>query len=291
MSRWLLPFRRSRVAALAAATLVTALVVWAPIARATTPLYPDLVTLPPESFQFDRVEIDGEPQEVMRFTTVTLNRGPGPLELRGQSAGTRTYVFQRIHDDTSSLVEEPAGEFVYHPTHRHWHFEQFADHELWPRAEFDAWIASGRQEGQPRWRGSKTTGEGESVCVQDSMRVGGVPGTPDKKGYSGCRRDIQGLSVGWGDRYAYDLPGQWVAFGAERPPDGEYVLRIVADPNNHIFESEGKADPARESQEANEHVLVLEFNQQRAQAIQLQNDLWLALLRFLLPTSRYGVSG
>ena len=79
-------------------------------------------------------------------------------------------------------------------------------------------------------------------------------------------------------------------FGAERPPDGEYVLRIVADPNNHIFESEGKTDPARESQEANEYVLVLAFNNQRAQAVSQQDDLWAALLRFLLPVTRLGIS-
>jgi hypothetical protein len=282
---------RARVAIIAAAALAASLIATAPAARATTPLYPDLVTLPPSEFQFDRVEIDGEFQEVMRFTTTTLNRGPGPLELRGQSAGVRTFVFQRIHDDGGGVVEEPAGEFVFHPTHRHWHFEQFADHELWPRAEYDAWIASGRQEGGPRWRGSKTTGEGESICVQDSKRMEDLPGSPERRGYSGCRREIQGLSVGWGDQYAYDLPGQWVAFGAERPPDGDYVLRIIADPSNHIFESESKADPARESQEANEHVLILAFNNQRAQAVSEQRSLWAELLRMLLPTTRYGLSG
>jgi hypothetical protein len=122
------------------------------------------------------------------------------------------------------------------------------------------------------------------------MRVEDIPGSPERRGYSGCRRDIQGLSVGWGDRYAYDLPGQWVAFGAERPPDGEYVLRIIADPNNHIFESEAKADPTRESLQANEYVLVLAFNSQRAEAIGQQDNLWTALLRFLLPATRLAVS-
>src|SRR5688572_9324243 len=65
---------RARVAIIAAAALAATLIATAPAARATTPLYPDLVTLPPSEFQFDRVEIDGEFQEVMRFTTTTLNR-------------------------------------------------------------------------------------------------------------------------------------------------------------------------------------------------------------------------
>jgi hypothetical protein len=62
---------------------------------------------------------------------------------------------------------------------------------------------------------------------------------------------MQGISVGYADLYDYLLDDQWVDVGQLPLTDGQYVLRIVGDPNNKIYESPDKADSSRESEAAN----------------------------------------
>jgi hypothetical protein len=92
------------------------------------------------------VTIDGRSERVLRFSNTAWNAGPGPLHLCGQTlpGATTTRVYQRIYDEPSpppncaaggTYVEHLAGEFVFHPAHNHWHFEDFADYELWTRAD------------------------------------------------------------------------------------------------------------------------------------------------------------
>ena len=45
-----------------------------------------------------------------------------------------------------------------------------------------------------------------------------------------------GLSVGWGDIYRCQRPGQYVDFGSNG--DGWYVVRSTVDPLNHVLESD-----------------------------------------------------
>lgn len=234
--------------------------------RATSPLYPDLRSVPPNQLRLDRVLIGDATHHVLRFTTTVWNAGPGPLELRGESSGDQTLVYQRLHDEDGGVAEHLAGEFVFHEAHNHWHFEHFADYELWPRADYDAWLTSARSHGQAHWRGSKTTGQGESVCVRDSRRVEPLAESPPSKSYRTCQRELQGISVGWGDTYKYTLPEQWIDVGEAPLPNGEYVLRTVADPLDLLQESDDR-DPERESQEANEAVTVLEVRRDRVRVL------------------------
>jgi hypothetical protein len=222
--------------------------------KAISPLYPDLRTLPARNIKFDTVAIDGTTHHVLRFTTTVWNAGQGPVELRGENRADQTLVYQRIYDDSGTFTEHLVGEFIYHETHNHWHFENFAQYELWTKAEYDEWQANGRQAGEARWRGSKTTGQGESFCIRDSRRIQDLPRSPESRGYRECGQDIQGVSVGWADTYPYRLPDQWIDVGQQPLPRGEYVLRLVADPRNLLHESEARNDPDRESAEANESV-------------------------------------
>jgi hypothetical protein len=224
--------------------------------RVDTFTYPDLRSLPPTHFLLDTAEIGGSAHHVLRFSAIIGNVGPGPLELRGASAAGRTVVSQRVPDDAGRVTELPVGEFVFHLAHNHWHFEHFADYELWTRARYEVWLASGRSVGQPNWRGSKTTGQAESFCVRDSLQIEALAESPGGPVYEDCNRALQGLSVGWADAYPFSLPEQWIDLGDTPLPDGEYVLRVVADPLNLIYESSDRSDPAREGSEANEAVTL-----------------------------------
>lgn len=218
--------------------------------------YPDLRAAPALELSMGTEVVGGRVQYVLRFPTEIWNAGPGPLELIGVSGAETTLVYQRVFDPSDAHGEFPVGEFIFHPAHNHWHFEGFVLHELWTMDAFERWLASGRTEGEPQWRGNKTTGGGESLCIRDTGLAVGHSGRLGELRYNGCDRDVQGISVGWSDIYPPDLPGQWIDLGAEPLADGDYALRLVVDPGNRILESSDRADPARESPEANEAVTV-----------------------------------
>jgi hypothetical protein len=222
-------------------------------AQSQTPsLYPDLRVIAANDLIPGIENVGGVARFVVRFTTTIWNAGEGPLELRGDSSDGTARVFQRVYDTSGGVVEFLSGNFTYHEGHNHWHFENFARYELWTRGAYERWLASGRTEGQPEWLSSKTTGQGESFCVRDSRPMSGQPAAPFR--YADCGTDIQGISVHWTDMYTRDLPDQWVDVGQTPLPDGDYVLRLVADPLNLIYESSDRADSGRESATANEAV-------------------------------------
>jgi hypothetical protein len=76
--------------------------------------------------------------------------------------------------------------------------------------------------------------------------------------YDACDAQLQGISVGWADTYPFYLVEQWIDLGETKLADGHYVLRVVADPQNVLFESEDGEASDRESSEANEAVTVLD---------------------------------
>jgi concanavalin A-like lectin/glucanase superfamily protein/fibronectin type III domain protein/lysyl oxidase len=233
--------------------------------------YPDLKTLSPRDLRFDRTDVsyDGSGQfhNVLRFTNTVWNAGPGRLENRGDiNPQTLTGpAFQRVYDGTTgTFTEFASGGFYWHAqNHNHFHYDDWGRYELWDRADFNAWIASGRTQGAADLHGSKTTS-----CVMDEEFFRQLPGTPFPAVYpsGGCLLDddgelIQGLSVGWGDTYDYYRDEQWIDLDQGSLADGQYVLRSVTDPNNKIYESAGKSDPAREGQTANEGIVYFTIDE------------------------------
>ncbi|MEK6277143.1 MAG: LamG-like jellyroll fold domain-containing protein [Actinomycetota bacterium] len=234
-------------------------------AEAATPLYPDLKTLPVRDLRFDRTDVDpdggGVIHNVLRFSNTVWNVGQGKLEVRGQiNPTTKTgAAIQRVYDDAGGSADHSVGTFTWHAAHSHYHFDDWGRYQLWTKPEYDAWIASGGTEGSPDDVGVKTT-----ACMMDEEFIRTLPGTPypPVMTSSGCFPDangamLQGISVGWGDTYDYYRFEQWVDLGPTGTlADGQYVLRSVTDPLNKVYESPNKADPSRESQEANEAITV-----------------------------------
>jgi hypothetical protein len=185
-------------------------------------LYPDLQTLRPADLHL-AVLPDG--RHVLRFSNTVWNAGEGRLELEGNPKPQRDVVkqiYQNLYDAASggALVSHKpaASDVVYHPTHRHYHFADFASYVLLEQ-DGDAYAETTK-------RGTKT-----SFCVMDTTRVGGAA----RSQYGGCGRELQGLSVGWGDTYDWTLADQWVVLG-EPLANGEYGLRSTADPSNRLDE-------------------------------------------------------
>ncbi len=234
-------------------------------ASAATTQYPNLRTLPPRDLRFDTTDVspnlEGVVHNVLRFSNTVWNAGAGPLELRGTinpntKSGT---AFQRVYNNEGGFNDfETGNTFYWHAAHQHYHFDGWGRYELWTKAGYEAWIASGRTQGNPIV-GSKTTS-----CVEEEEFIKTLPNQPYPSVYSanGCFPNsqnlmLQGLSPGWGDTYDYYRPDQWIDLGENgKLAEGEYVLRSVVDPFNKIYESAGKSDPNTEGQIDNEAITM-----------------------------------
>jgi hypothetical protein len=209
------------VAAVVVAVLATADPATAGVAG--DPHYPDLQNLPPFKLRVKPDRATG--QKLLRFSITIANLGDGPLELRPQNDPSTglTQAFQRVytHDAAgawSLWAETPAGTFVFHPTHFHWHFEGFALYEI--RDATGAVIRSSTK---------------ISFCIADTTLVD--PNLPHASApvYRSCQQSaIQGLSVGLGDTYELSVPGQSIDITGL--PDGDYLLVSTADPDDHVLE-------------------------------------------------------
>ena len=164
----------------------------------------------------------GNRQEI-RFSTTSENLGAGPLELRAGEISKpqkKQKVYQRIYLEAGGYQDVLAGEFVYHPGHRHFHFEGYANYQLIP-------------DGAPTT--TRRSSNKTSFCIMDTTHTQPqMTGSPPSAQYSTCGDQVQGMSVGWGDRYGFHLAGQ--SIDISRLPDGDYRLQITIDPNHHLSE-------------------------------------------------------
>lgn len=156
------------------------------------------------------------------FSTTSWNSGGGPLELiAGETGPAGQNVYQRVYLSDGGFYDRLAGTFEWHPAHNHFHFGDYALYTLQP---VDAPGGSQRTS-------SKTT-----FCVIDTTKVNTrLPGAPKRSVYIGCGPEVQGMSVGWGDTYGYNLPGQEI--DVTDLPAGVYRLTIAVDPKNQLLET------------------------------------------------------
>ena len=189
---------------------------------------PDLQTLAPSQLYLDETTEPG--RTLLRFTNSIWNRGTGPLELIGHPNETQERVL--ITQSVLSPDGEPArelevGEFVFHGSHLHWHMQDFALYEVW---SLDDW---------GHLNEAIRTGRKISFCVIDIYRADENPEdttVPSLIGYPQCNNERQGLSPGWVDTYASNLPDQWV--DVTELVDGTYALVSTVNPAGRILESD-----------------------------------------------------
>jgi hypothetical protein len=182
---------------------------------------PDLQTMPPTDLV---IWIDAQGRKTLRFSNWILNAGPGVLEIWGESnpETEKTSVTQRLYKTDGSYDERPTGDFVFHPTHNHWHTENFALYEVW----------SVKTGGQPDKVVAVT--DKVSYCLRDDRRSA-LEGATRQGAYFQCNQDKQGMSPGWIDIYSFDTPGQIVDI--TDVSNGIYMLRSTVDPGNQLVES------------------------------------------------------
>jgi hypothetical protein len=189
---------------------------------------PDLRTLPPSDLHLVYNPSNG--RKLVRFTNSVWNSGPGWFELLGRPnpEDDSIHVYQQVYadDDTPMEVVE-IGMFIFHEQHDHWHLDDFALYEVRSLnidSSFNNVVAGGNK---------------LSYCLIDISRIDfDPPGReyPQRRQYSTCLGDKQGLSPGWIDVYEHHLPGQWV--DVTGLPDGIYALVTTANPDGVVKEAD-----------------------------------------------------
>jgi glucose/arabinose dehydrogenase len=227
--------------------------------------YPDLQTDPPADLVVDSAEVEGETRRVLRFTNLVVNRGDGPLEVH--QSGDGETVMQRVYAPDGSYLERPVASAMEHWSTGHWHFEDFNRFELWERNGYQRALA-GATDVEPQWVEDKV-----SMCLMDLLPVDPLPGTPQSGRYTDeCEAGEQGISVGWGDLYVFDIREQWVVLGENGLPDGDYVLRTIVDSEGLLHESPGGHDDSRESRDANSKVVFFTVSDGELSVVEERGD-------------------
>lgn len=196
---------------------------------------PDLQTLKPSEMRITQScsLLFFNCKRQLRFSNIVGNYGHGVLEMRPQnnSSTGRTTAYQRIYSHNAAGVwylarEVPVGDFTFHPEHGHWHFEGFANYSLVTANASDTAIT-----GIQRRSSQKTT-----FCIIDTNWLGASLEHAGARTYTRCgQNDMTGLSVGWGDRYGYELAGQEMDLNGVS--DGYYWLVSTADFQRRLAET------------------------------------------------------
>ena len=188
-------------------------------------LLPDIVPLPPRDMKVERLD-DG--RILLYFSTTYYNQGRGSLELRADpaTAGIREDIerdiLQRIYFADDGHRDKVVGHFLWHQEHLHYHYADFITYDLEPVDAPEREDLSGNL--------VKST-----FCIRDISRVlMDLPNALSEAEYDICGKELQGVSVGWGDTYYWDYPAQ--NLDISDLTSGTYRLSFIANPAQRLEE-------------------------------------------------------
>ncbi len=194
----------------------------------------DVLGYHPLSCAADEAAEEGA-KRCLRFTTGPRNAGTGPMDL-----GYVPYehelglleegpVTQYLHWSDGSITSRPAGGFLFHKTHAHYHYQDILDYTIWRVGPGHRLTPAGRGTKAGFSPADQLFADWFTFSQEEGQYVEGAT-TARSVGVS-----TFGLSVGWGDVYRWQRPGQYVEFAGDG--DGLYVVRSVVDIKNHVLES------------------------------------------------------
>lgn len=192
---------------------------------------PDLVALPALGISTH----SEDDRDLLDFGATVYNAGQAPLLVEGFRRGSAAVMdaHQFFYRDGRLAGSVKVGEMAFdtEPTHRHWHFRDFALYDL---------VDS-------RGRNVATSGK-EAFCLAPTdginlLQKGAVsePGNSDLATACGDASSIwvrEVLAAGWGDTYTQDRAGQ--SMDITDLPNGTYRIRITANPDGRLHETSAR---------------------------------------------------
>ena len=151
----------------------------------------------------------------LRGGTFPITRKLLRFDTRAANIGNRPFNMGNPFDDTNL-------NFVYDPCHRHYHFNDFAEYQVFLKTDVDEITNLVPETGK------------RAFCLMDSEPTGLYNGPRRSTPRFNC--DFQGISVGWEDVYGANLDCQFV--DVTDLPDGEYKLCITLNPSGRLQETD-----------------------------------------------------
>jgi hypothetical protein len=185
----------------------------------SAPLMPDLGMAQLRRFS---VQTTATGRRRLRFTAIMVNLGDGPLQVYGHDPqpDSLMLVDQQILHVDGSWTSRPTPYRMYFAGdgHHHWHLRDVESYEL-----------------QSTGTNATRRGEKHGFCFRDDfvydLSLPGAPAATEHAtgacGNSNSTSVTAGISVGWGDRYGWKLPDQYIDITGL--PPGEYTLTATAD--------------------------------------------------------------
>jgi hypothetical protein len=179
--------------------------------------------------QLEKLRIEASNgRKLLRFNSIIVNVGAGRFEARGSRPDTNSAqmrVTQRIYNDAGGYRNRatPAKMYYAGDGHDHWHVRDLQQYNL-----------------IRLYNGVKVrTGAKHGFCFYDNYEFGATqPAYYTRRGGAcGERSDLRvkmGLSRGWGDKYRWSLPDQYIDITGL--PPGKYRMRATADPSDWFSE-------------------------------------------------------
>jgi hypothetical protein len=186
---------------------------------------PDLVGLP----AWNVTTYHRRGGDFLAFNATEWNAGPGTLVVEGFRGVDEDEMdaFQYFLVDGVATGRAPIGAMEFHAAHRHWHFEEFTEYTL-----LDADSGEVQISGKQSWCLANTDAIDLTVPNANWGAFGGDLFT--MCGGPGALWIREILDVGWGDTYSQYIAGQ--AFDITDLPNGDYYIRVHANPTGRIFE-------------------------------------------------------
>ena len=183
---------------------------------------PDLAMVPPFAFH---IQTTTEDRRLLRFSTVSVNVGPGRFRMFGVDPVDRV----ADHGDILSVVQ-----MIKHEDGT-WSERDTTAHMSWSGDGHDHWHILDFQKFRLVSLDGEVLGNVAKIgfCSFDSY-----PYTSPRPAFFTSDRDIcqtskagkvlMGESRGWGDIYRWSIAFQWIDI--TDVPDGRYKVRVVVDP-------------------------------------------------------------
>jgi hypothetical protein len=181
----------------------------------------------------------------LRFTSGFASLGPGPFEVYGASssavAATGGPLYQVVYRSDGSHFDRPAGRFVFHHIHLHYHVLGIAQFSFYRVGAGHSLTEAGQVLKEGFCLGNIKMYDWHSF-TQAEINPKSVDNCEPTAQPDGSFRFYEGIANGWEDSYKWQTSGQFIDFGND--PDGYYLLRVVANPDHNILETTYDNDTA-----------------------------------------------
>lgn len=211
----------------------------APVLSMVVPFGPGSNVGPAQPASCTPGEIANNPnvRRCLRFSFGAQNSGDGPMDLRYRPTPNPLQavdITQIVYQDDGSSYSRPAGRAEYHARHAHFHHMGFGAVELHRVDDL--------KKGETTLVGM---GPKQGFCLASVLIVDWRAFTQDPTRLSTCesrgeddplQESVMWLTRGYADVYWWSMEDTYVDFGSN--PDGLYVLRATADPDDNVLEAD-----------------------------------------------------